>query len=98
MQWTADDNIGDAKLESSAVQGSLPDVDLFAWWCNSGGGSTAGIAYVGTVCNQNGFATSLNEYQGTIAAAAYVSFCFVAKGLFDSLKSLLRALNFSSYE
>ena len=76
MQWTADDNIQDAKAETSAVQGSLTDVDLFAWWCNNGGGSTAGIAYVGTLCNSNGYATSLNEYQGTTAAAAYVSLLF----------------------
>ena len=75
MQWTADNNIGDARATTASHQGSLADVDLFAWWCNNGGGSTAGIAYVGTVCNQNGFATSLNEYQGTTAAAAYVS-CF----------------------
>ena len=74
MKWTADDNIGDAKDETKANQGSLPDVDLFSWWCDAGGGSVAGIAYVGTLCNQNGYATSLNEYQGSTAAAAYVSF------------------------
>ena len=76
MQWTADDNIGDAKQESSAVQGSLPDVDLFAWWCNEGGGGTAGIAYVGGLCEKTGSATSPNEYQSTAASAGFVSFLF----------------------
>ena len=73
MTWTADDNIYDARQESSDNQSNLPDVDLFSWWCNSGGGSTAGIAFVGTACNSNGYGTSLNEYQGTQAAAGYVS-------------------------
>ena len=75
MQWTADDNITDAKQETSAAQGSLPDVDLFAWWCNSGGGGVAGIAYVGGLCKtKSGVATSLNEYQNTASSAGFVSF------------------------
>ena len=73
VTWTADDNLGNAVEEVQAVQSTLPDVDVFAWWCNSGGGNTAGIAYVGTLCNSWGFGTSLNEYQSSIAAAAYVS-------------------------
>ena len=73
VEWTADYNLGDAVKEVQAVQSTLPDVDAFAWWCNNGGGSTAGIAYVGTLCHSLGYGTSLNEYQSSIAAAAYVS-------------------------
>ena len=79
MQWTADENLGDARNETIAIHGSLPDVDLFAWWCNSGGGGVAGIAYLGGLCRANtGLATSLNEYQSTAASAGFVSFDFDA--------------------
>ena len=75
MQWNADDNIADAAKESFAAQGSLPDVGLFAWWCNSGGTSNvAGRAYLGTLCNKKGMATSINEYQGSAAFGGYVRF------------------------
>ena len=76
VEWTADYNLGDAVEEVQAVQSTMPDVDLFTWWCNNGGGSTAGIAYVGTLCDSWGFGTSLNEYQSSISSAAYVSNVF----------------------
>ena len=73
--WCADNNLGDAVTEVQGVQSSMPEVDMYAWWCDdaNGCGSTAGIAYVGTVCDSWGYGTSLNEYQGTTSAAAYVS-------------------------
>ena len=74
MQWNAGDNLKDARKETSAVEDSLPDVDLFAWWCNHGGGRTAGKAYVGRLCDKKGWATSICEYQGNPAGAGYVSF------------------------
>ena len=71
VAWTADDNIQDARAASAEALES--DVDLYSWWCNSGGGGVAGIAYVGTTCNSNGYQTSLNEYQGSMAGAGFVS-------------------------
>ena len=76
VSWTADYNLGDAVEEVQTIQSTMPDVDLFAWWCDYGGGSTAGIAYVGTLCDSWGFGTSLNEYQSSISSAAYVSNVF----------------------
>ena len=71
MQWTADDNIEDAAQETSAAHSSLPDVDLFAWWCNEGGGGVAGIAFVGALCSS--YNINLNEYWSSQSGAAFVS-------------------------
>ena len=46
-------------------------VDTMSWWCDYGGGSTAGIAYVGGLCGSYG--TNLNEYQSTHSASGFVS-------------------------
>ena len=42
-----------------------------SWWCNNGGGGTAGIAYLGALCGSYGM--NLNEWQDTTSAAGFVS-------------------------
>ena len=42
-----------------------------SWWCNDGGGSVAGIAFVGTLCSS--YNTNLNEKRGSLAASGFVS-------------------------
>ena len=44
-----------------------------SWWCNQGGGGTAGIAYVGTLCMGDGYNTNLNEGDSSRAVSGYVS-------------------------
>ena len=44
-----------------------------SWWCNQGGGGTAGIAYVGTLCMGDGYNTNLNEGDSSKAVSGYVS-------------------------
>ena len=47
-----------------------------SWWCNQGGGGTAGIAYVGTLCMGDGYNTNLNEGDSSKAVSGYVSLRF----------------------
>jgi len=42
-----------------------------SWWCDNGGGDTAGIAYVGALCMS--YNTNLNEKQDSVAASGFVS-------------------------
>ena len=70
--WNADNNIKDAK---AATAESGTKADVFSWFCNRGGGSTAGIAYVGGLCNDRN--VNLNEKQSTSAASGFVCFKFV---------------------
>ena len=42
-----------------------------SWWCNSGGGGVAGIAFIGGLCSS--YNTNLNEYWSTQSGAAFVS-------------------------
>ena len=73
--WYADDNIMDAKAASLAsIQSSGVVPDTFSWWSNSGSGGVAGIAWVGTLCNSNGYGTNLNEKQGSAAGSGFVSY------------------------
>ena len=45
-------------------------VNVMSWWCNKGGDSIAGIAYVGGLCSN--FRTNLNEKQDTVVQSAHV--------------------------
>ena len=49
----------------------LVEVDTMSWWCGNGGGSTAGIAFVGALCSS--YNINLNEKQSSIASSGYVS-------------------------
>lgn len=42
-----------------------------SWWCESGGGGTAGIAFVGALCSS--YNTNLNEKQQNAAGSGFVS-------------------------
>ena len=66
--WNADNNIKEANRMTNYLN---PKVDTMSWWCDYGGGSTAGIAYVGALCS--GHRTNLNEYQSTQSASGFVS-------------------------
>ena len=46
--------------------------DTFAWWVGNGGGLTAGIAFLGTMCDRY-HNTNLNELQDNDLKNAYVS-------------------------
>ena len=51
-----------------------------SWFCASGGGGVAGIAWVGTLCMKHkGFMTNLNEKQRTAAATGLVSFILLPR-------------------
>jgi len=72
VKWTADDDIYNAKAATNAL--SLDGVDTMSWWCDDGGGSTAGIAFVGALCDDH--AVTLSEKQpeaaGGIAGSGFV--------------------------
>ena len=70
--WTADDDLYKAKQETSNA--NLNGVDTMSWWCDKGGGSVAGMAYVGSLCSDRG--VNLNEYQYTTSASGFVSIVF----------------------
>ena len=53
--------------------GEFSDITAMSWWCNQGGGGTAGIAYVGTLCMGDGYNTNLNEGDSSKAVSGYVS-------------------------
>ena len=67
--WNADTNLQDAR--QATLNARLSGVDTMSWWCDYGGGGTAGIAYVGGLCSSHG--TNLNEYQSTQSASGFVS-------------------------
>ena len=69
VTWSADNNVYDAKEATNAK--GLVDVDTMSWWCSNGGGSTAGIAFVGALCSS--YNVNLNEKQSSIASSGYVS-------------------------
>ena len=69
--WFADNNIKEAKQATKDAQ--LSGVTAMSWWCNQGGGGTAGIAYVGTLCMGDGYNTNLNEGDSSKAVSGYVS-------------------------
>ena len=70
--WTADDNMNDARMATDAA--GLRGGTLMSWFCDSGGGAVAGIAFVGGLCKWRGYNTNLNEKQRTVAADGFVSF------------------------
>ena len=72
VSWYADNNIWDAERASLAAYNSGKVADTYSWWCNSGGGKTAGIAFRGTLCRTQGSNTNLNEMQETVAASGFV--------------------------
>ena len=53
-----------------------------SWFCDAGGGGTAGIAFLGTLCVSGGWNTNLNERQWSAAGTGFVS-------LIDQTKSYL---------
>ena len=59
----------DAREATNAL--GLVEVDTMSWWCGNGGGSTAGIAFVGSLCSS--YNINLNEKQSSIASSGYVS-------------------------
>ena len=44
-----------------------------SWFCDAGGGGTAGIAFLGTLCASGGWNTNLNERQWSAAGTGFVS-------------------------
>ena len=58
-----------------------------SWWCNQGGGGTAGIAYVGTLCMGDGYNTNLNEGDSSKAVSGYVSLPVLIR-MYDIIPSL----------
>ena len=70
--WTADDNLNDARMATDAA--GLRGGTLMSWFCDSGGGGVAGIAFIGGLCKWRGYNTNLNEKQRTVAADGFVSF------------------------
>ena len=44
-----------------------------SWFCDAGGGGTAGIAFLGTLCSTRGWNTNLNERQWSAAGTGFVS-------------------------
>ena len=44
-----------------------------SWFCDAGGGGTAGIAFLGTLCVTGGWNTNLNERQWSAAGTGFVS-------------------------
>ena len=72
VTWYADDNIWQAETASRSAYNSGKIADTYSWWCNSGGGPTAGIAFRGTLCRMTGSNTNLNEMQDTVAASGFV--------------------------
>ena len=73
-RWTADNSIRSAKSATSAAKGNGITADTFSWFCNSGGGGVAGIAYLGTLCDEHGWNVNLNERQWSNAATGFVSY------------------------
>ena len=70
--WTADENMDDAK--KATIAAGFTSVDVMSWWCELGGGRVAGIAFTGGLCSKKGFNTNLNEKQTRVATSGYVSF------------------------
>ena len=95
--WYADNNINEAKQATKEAEdnGEFSDVTAMSWWCNQGGGGTAGIAYVGTLCMGDGYNTNLNEGDSSKAVSGYVSLRFFIH-MCDITPSFIRArLNMS---
>ena len=44
-----------------------------SWWCAPGGFGVVGTAWVGTLCDSDGWNTNLNERQQSAAGSGYVS-------------------------
>ena len=75
----------------------MSGVTAMSWWCNQGGGGTAGIAYVGTLCMGDGYNTNLNEGDSSKAVSGYVSFP-VFIHIYHSIPSFIMArLNMSNF-
>ena len=68
-RWNADNNIYNAR--QATLDENLKNVDTMSWWCDSGGGSVAGIAFVGALCTS--YNINLNEFQLTQNGAGFVS-------------------------
>ena len=69
--WTADENISDAKRVTYAA--GFTKLDVMSWWCDSGGGAVAGVAFIGGLCSKKGANTNLNEKQTRVATSGFVS-------------------------
>ena len=67
-----------------------------SWWCNQGGGGTAGIAYVGTLCMGDGYNTNLNEGDSSKAVSGYVSLPIFIH-MFDVIPSIRHYGNIKYY-
>ena len=89
--WTADDNIYDAKDATNAA--GLSGVDTMSWFCDAGGGGTAGIAFLGTLCVSGGWNTNLNERQWSAAGTGFVSLIYQIFLLYVSLTLYLKSLS-----
>ena len=50
-----------------------------SWFCDAGGGGTAGIAFLGTLCVSGGWNTNLNERQWSAAGTGFVSLIYQRK-------------------
>ena len=70
--YTADDNIYDVKDWTEDAVNSGVSADTFTWLVANGGGSIAGIAWLGTMCYEP-YNTNLNELQDNELRTAYVS-------------------------
>jgi len=69
--YTADDNIYEVKDWTADAVSSGVSADTFTWVVANGGGSIAGIAWLGTMCYEP-YNTNLNELQDNELRTAYV--------------------------
>ena len=70
--YTADDNIYEVKDWTADAVSSGVSADTFTWLVANGGGSVAGIAWLGTMCYEP-YNMNLNELQDNELRSAYVS-------------------------
>ena len=68
-RWNADKNIDDAR--QATLDANLNGVDVVSWWCDWGGGSIVGTAFIGGLCGS--YNTNLNEFQLRHSAAGMVN-------------------------
>ena len=56
--WTADENLGDAS--QATLDAGYGDVTVMSWWTDFSGG-VVGKAWVGTLCDDDGYNTNIVE-------------------------------------
>ena len=70
--WYAGENLLDATDASLAEYNYDVPVDAWSWWTADGGDNTAGMAWIGMICDDP-YNTNINEMQTNVVRSAYVS-------------------------